>query len=157
MMRIIFRLLPCLAILITAGCSTYDRRFAEAERTPVKAGQFAGAYSGKWTSSRAGGGNLRCILTAVNASDCLADFHATWHGFASEHTVLLHTKPVARKKSGGSARNFEGTSKLRTIIGSGTYSCKGTMDSRTMRASYDATYDRGTFELSRSAAKIESR
>ncbi len=156
MNRILFRLLPCFAILLTAGCSTssYNKRFAEAAAKAAKAGHFEGAYSGKWTSSRAGGGNLRCILTAVNASDYLADFHATWHGFASEHTVPLHTKP-AHKKSG--ARDFEGTSELHTIIGAGTYSCKGTMDQRTMRASYDATYDRGTFQLSRAAAKLESR
>jgi hypothetical protein len=152
MSRTLFRLLSCLAFLITAGCSTYDRRFSEASNAPVKAGHFEGAYSGRWTSSRAGGGKLRCILTPVNASDYLADFHATWHGFASEHTVLLHTKPAAGKKSG--ARDFEGTSELRTIIGAGTYTCKGAMDYRTMRASYDATYDRGTFELSRPGAKL---
>jgi hypothetical protein len=55
------------------------------------------------------------------------------------------------------ARDFAGTSALHTIIGAGTYSCMGTMGTRTMRACYDATYDKGTFEMTRvplqSAAK----
>ena len=50
-------------------------------------------------------------------------------------------------------RDFKGTSELRTIIGSGTYRCEGTMDGKRMRADYDATYDKGTFDLSRVATK----
>ncbi|MEO6788766.1 MAG: hypothetical protein ABI318_21805 [Chthoniobacteraceae bacterium] len=159
MTRILLRLLPLLAITLLASCSTYNTRFASASKAPVKAGQFAGAYSGQWTSTShpGGGGNLRCILTKMNASDYNADFHATWHGFASEHTVVLHTKPAARKKSDSGVRDFEGTSKLRTPIGAGTYTCKGTMDSRTLRACYDATYDRGTFEIARTGPKNNGR
>ena len=157
MMRILLRLLPCLAIVFAAGCSTYDRRFAEAAKAPAKAGQFAGTYAGKWTSTShpGGGGKLRCILSQVNASDYLADFHATWHGFSSEHTVVLHTKPSARGKSG--VRDFDGTSELHTIIGAGTYRCSGKMDARVMRACYDATYDRGTFEITRATPGAVSR
>ena len=148
-MSIFLRLLLCLAMLILASCSTFEKRFTDASHAPAKRGQFAGAYAGKWTSAShpGGGGNLRCILTQVNASDFLADFHATWHGFASEHSVVLHTAPVSHGKFG--VREFAGTSKLHTPIGAGTYMCKGKMDLRTMRAWYDATYDRGTFEMSR--------
>ena len=163
MIRLVLRLLPCLAILLTAGCSTYDKRFTSASRSDVKHRPHEGAYSGKWTSAShpGGGGNLRCILTQVNGTDFLADFHATWHAFSSEHKVVLHTKPATRRKagrqlcddgesfSGKGARDFEGTSELRTIIGAGTYSCKGTMDNRTLRACYDATYDKGAFQLTR--------
>jgi len=157
MIRNLLRLLPCFAIIFTAGCSTYDKRFSAASRTPVKNGDLTGAYAGKWMSAShpGGGGNLRCIMSQVNASDYLADFHATWHGFASEHTVVLHTKPAAHKKSG--ARDFEGTSKLHTPIGAGTYACKGCMDTRTMCACYDATYDRGTMKLMRATPQTASR
>lgn len=143
------RFLPCLAILLLAGCSHFDERFAAASRAPEKRAQFAGAYSGRWMSAgHAGsGGGLRCILTKMNDTDYNADFHATWHGFSSGHSVVLHTKPTAGKNSG--ARAFEGTSKLRTPIGAGTYSCQGTLDAETMQAAYDATYDRGSFRLSR--------
>ena len=157
MMRILFRLLPCLAIVFAAGCSTFDQRFAAASKTPAKNGQSVRAYAGRWTSAShpGSGGNLRCILSQVSASDFRADFHATWHGFASEHTVVLQTKSAAHGKSG--VRDFEGTSRLRTPIGAGTYSCKGTVDFRAMRAAYDATYDRGTFELSRVASRDAER
>ena len=154
------RTVLCLSLALVAGCSSYDGRFAEASRNDVKrVSPHEGAYSGRWTSAShpGGGGNLRCILTKVDGthSDYRADFHATWHGFASEHTVVLHTKSAGRKKAGGV--EFEGTSKLRTIIGAGTYTCQGTLDSRTMRACYDATYDRGTFEVTRVTPKAGAR
>jgi hypothetical protein len=160
MIRILLRLLPSIAIVFAAGCSTYEKRFAEASTThgPAKIGSFAGAYSGKWMSSShpGGGGNLRCILSPINGSDYRADFHATWHGLSSEHVVVVHTKPaVPRGKSG--ARDFEGTSRLHTPIGAGTYKCQGRMDPGTMRACYDATYDKGTFELSRVVAREAKR
>ncbi len=151
MMRHLIRLLPCLLVVFVTGCSTYGKRFAEASKIPAKPGHFAGAYSGRWMSAKSpgSGGNLRCILSPVNASDYRADFHATWHGFASEHSVVIHTKPSARGKAG--SRDFEGTSKVRTPIGAGTYTCRGTLSFREMLAGYDATYDRGTFELVRIA------
>ncbi len=156
MIRILLRLLPCLAIPILSGCSSFEKRFAEASQTPAKGGQFAGVYVGKWMSAQhpGSGGNLRCILSHVNASGYLADFHATWHGFSSEHSVVLHTKPASH---GTGVREFAGTSELHTPIGAGTYTCKGTMDTRTMRACYDATYDRGTFEMSRVTAQGAGR
>lgn len=158
MVAILIRLLPCLALFFAAGCSSFEHRFAEAAQSPPKREHFAGAYAGKWASAQhpGGGGNLRCILSRLNDSDYVADFHATWHGFSSEHSVVLHTVPVG-KKSGSPAAKFEGTSKLRTPIGAGTYACKGTVDSRQMQACYDATYDRGTFEMSRVITRAASR
>lgn len=153
------RTILCLSLGLVAGCSGYDRRFAEASRMDVKRLLHEGAYSGRWTSAShpGGGGNLRCILTKLNGTDpdFRADFHATWHGMSSGHSVVLHTKPAGRRKPG--TVEFAGTSKLRTIIGAGTYMCKGTMDNRTIRADYDATYDRGTFEMTRVTAKAGAR
>ena len=150
-MKNLLRSIFCLSLALIAGCSSYEKHFAAASRSDVKRLLHEGAYSGRWTSAShpGGGGNLRCILTKVNGTDTgfRADFHSTWHGMSSTHSVVLHTKPAARKRSG--AVDFEGTSRLQTIIGAGTYMCKGAMDSRTMRACYDATYDRGTFEMSR--------
>ena len=91
---------------------------------------------------------MRCILTRVNDTDFRADFHVKWHGLSSKHSVVLHTKAAPGKKSGG-ALVFAGESALHTIIGAGTYRCEGRMDNETMRACYDATYDRGTFDVRR--------
>lgn len=154
-----FRTVLCLSLALVAGCSSYDRRFAFASRAEVKHLLHEGAYSGRWTSAKnsAWGGDLRCILTQVDGSDSdfRADFHAKWHGLSSKHSVVLHTAPAKRTKSG--ARDFQGTSALHTIIGAGTYLCKGTMDNAAMRACYDATYDRGTFQLTRVAPKHDAR
>ena len=105
MSRFLIRVLPCIAMLFAAGCSSYDEKFAHASRSDVKHLLYEGAYSGRWTSAShpGGGGNLRCILTQVATHDLQADFHATWHGFSSGHSVVLHTTPASRKKSGGSA------------------------------------------------------
>ncbi len=154
-----FRAALCLSLAFVAGCSSYGRRFSEASRMDVKRLLYEGAYSGRWTSAShpGGGGDLRCILSKLNGSDpdFRADFHATWHGMSSGHSVVLHTKPVGRQKGG--TVEFAGTSKLQTIIGAGTYMCKGTMDNRTIRACYDATYDRGTFEMTRVTTKTDGR
>jgi len=51
----------------------------------------------------------------------------------------------------GGERSFEGTSELHTIIGAGTYYCKGQIHADggtpSMSACYDATYDKGTFQV----------
>lgn len=160
-MKNLLRIIFCLSLALIAGCSAnFEQRFAAASKLegPLRPGPYAGAYSGRWTSARnsAWGGKLRCILTPINASDYRADFHATWHGLSSRHSVVLHTKPAARKEMIGfqaGERSFEGTSTLHTIIGAGTYSCKGHLHKNgsavCMDACYDATYDRGGFQMSR--------
>ncbi len=161
-MKNLLRAAFCLSLAFVAGCSSYNRKFAAASRGDVKrVSPYEGAYSGRWSSSKnsAWGGELRCILTPLDVpwngpalqpgEDVYrAEFHATWHGLSSTHSVLLHTRPVAQKKA-GFARSFEGTSKLHTIIGAGTYRCEGKLDSKTMSACYDATYDKGTFQMTR--------
>ncbi len=156
-MKNLLRAVFCLSLAFVAGCSSYESRFAAAARTDAKRmSPYEGAYSGRWSSTKnsAWGGRLRCILTKMEGSDAdyRADFHATWHGLSSKHSVVLHTKPAVRRGAEKGARDFEGTSTLHTIIGAGTYSCMGTMPARALRACYDATYDKGTFEMARVAA-----
>jgi hypothetical protein len=153
-MKHILRAVFCLSLTLAAGCSNFEKRFAAASQVegPLKTGPYAGAYSGTWTSanSSVAGGKLRCILTPIDGRDYRADFHATWHGvFSSEHSVVLKTRPAGKTKAGGPAADFGGTSVLKTPVGSGTYTTKGRVDFRGMRACYDATYDRGTMELAR--------
>ena len=162
-----FRAALCLSLALVAGCSSYNKRFAYSARSDVKHLVHEGAYAGRWTSAAnsAWGGGLRCILTKLENPGCgrgdhspyRAEFHATWHGLSSTHTVVLQTKPGARRRTGGSVLDFEGTSKLHTIIGAGTYMCKGTLGNDAMRACYDATYDRGTFEMTRVVPKSDRR
>ena len=161
-MKNLIRTVLCLSLALVAGCSSYGKRFALASRSDVKHRLHEGAYAGRWTSAKNStwGGDLRCILTAQDDCACTAgsyraDFHAKWHGLSSKHSVVLHTRPAAGKKS--DALDFAGTSRLHTIIGAGTYMCKGTMDSRMMRACYDVTYDKGMFEMTRVTSKDDAK
>ena len=151
MMQQIHRFLMCLAVLVLAGCSSYEKRFAAAAaRVPEKGDRFSGAYSGEWKSTSHPGadGRLWCILERRKDGTHHADFKATWHGvFSSEHSVVLQP---GKAKPGG-AQAFSGTSVIKMFIGSGTYSCEGTMDGTRVRADYDATYDRGSLDVKRVA------
>jgi hypothetical protein len=155
MMPFILRFACALSLLALAACSNFDSRFADEARTGRKPDAYAGAYQGRWTSTShpGSGGKLRCILTKKGASDYLAEFKATWHGaFSSEHSVILHAKPGTSRGRDKGVLHFAGRAEIRMFVGSGTYECEGQMDGRRMQACYDATYDRGTFELARASA-----
>ncbi|MEQ1851648.1 MAG: hypothetical protein ABMA01_08665 [Chthoniobacteraceae bacterium] len=151
MNRTFFTLLASLLMLALSACSNFDSRFARGVPTGGPDDRFSGTYAGHWASSShpGGGGKLWCILQKQKDATYLAEFRATWHGvFASEHSIVLHPK---RARAGAGSRTFQGTAALDTFIGSGTYRCEGTMDGKRMRACYDATYARGTFDLQRVA------
>jgi hypothetical protein len=150
MNRYLLLLLATLAATLLPACSNYDSRFARGVQPAGHGDHLSGTYAGKWTSTShpGGSGKLWCILKKQKNATCLADFKATWHGvFSSEQDVILHLRPGGG--AGGRSQTFTGTAALKTPIGAGTYRCEGTMDGKRMRACYDATYDRGTFELER--------
>lgn len=149
MNRTVFTLLASFSALAFSACSNFDARFARGVPAPKGGDRLSGTYEGNWSSSTGGGGKLWCILQRQKNATYLAEFRATWHGvFASQHSVVLHSK---RARTGAGSHTFHGTAALDTFIGSGTYRCEGTMDGKRMRACYDATYDRGTFDLQRVA------
>jgi hypothetical protein len=147
------RILCGLMAMAAAACSNFGTRFARECRASGRGDPFAGAYLGRWESSShpGTGGRLRCILEKAGGPAYAAEFEATWHGiFSSRHTVVLRTTPASRSTGRGpEARTFAGTATIRMFIGAGTYRCEGRMDGRRMRACYDATYDRGTFDMER--------
>ena len=57
-----------------------------------------------------------------------------------DHFVRAGTEPLWK---------FTGETEIKMWIGSGTYRCTGKMNGWALEASYDATYDRGTFTLTR--------
>jgi len=135
-----------------AACSNFDSRFARESHAVRKNDAYSGTYEGRWTSSShpGTGGKLWCILSRQGESEYLAQFKATWHGiFSSTHAVALRTKRASAKSG---EVTFAGTAAIKMFVGAGTYRCEGRMDGRQMRACYDATYDRGTFDLSRAGA-----
>jgi hypothetical protein len=138
--------------LALTACSNFDSRFAQGSNATRKGDGFAGTYEGKWTSSShpGSGGKLWCILTKQRENEYLAEFKATWHGvFSSTHSVVLQGKSRPSKGRAAPVLALAGTSEIRMFVGAGTYRCEGQTDGRRMQACYDATYDRGTFDLLR--------
>jgi hypothetical protein len=151
-MRNTFRYCALIAGLALAGCSTYQKRWDAARIAAYRPeAVHAGAYEGRWESTRmpGTGGNLWCILTPDGQGNYTADFKATWHGvFKSEHGALLKTG--SSRKPGHTT--FSGEAALTAIIGSGKYTCTGELTPGGMTAAYDASYDVGNFTLKRAAA-----
>jgi len=142
------RICLCLLALSLAACSSYDSRWREPHFAAGEKDRFEGSYVGTWrsTSHPGTGGKLWCIITKKSRDEYLAEFKATWHGvFSSEHSVVL-------KKTGRGA--FAGETEIKMWIGSGTYRCVGTMSGPALTASYDATYDKGIFNVHRPSDKI---
>lgn len=150
-LALVARCFLAIGALSAAACSGYNSRWQAARQSaPGLGAPYAGAWDGRWTSSQhqGHGDRLQCILTPEpgNAHAYRAEFKATWLTFmTSEHSVVFHLAPGPSTKS----RSFSGSAALKTLIGSGTYRCKGSITPTRMRARYDATYDLGTFELQR--------
>jgi hypothetical protein len=137
------RLCLCLLAFSLAACSSYDSRWRHPHFAAGGKDKFEGSYAGTWSSKSypGTGGKLWCIVTKKSGKEYLAEFKATWHGvFSSEHAVVL------KKRTDGT---FSGETEIQMWIGSGSYRCAGTMNGSALTASYDATYDRGAFTLSR--------
>jgi hypothetical protein len=137
------RLCLCLLAFSLAACSSYDSRWRHPHFAAGGKDKFEGSYAGTWSSTSypGTGGKLWCIVTKKSGKEYLAEFKATWHGvFSSEHAVVL------KKRTDGT---FSGETEIQMWIGSGSYRCAGTMNGSALTASYDATYDRGAFTLSR--------
>jgi len=147
-------LILILLLAFVSGCSSYDARWRAAAATNRK-DSIAGAWKGRWESGGhpGTGGKLWCIVEEKQDGKLHAEFKATWHGvFKSEHEAVLPflSGSEARKtlrKAGKNARAFAGEASVHSWIGAGSYRCEGWVNTVRMSASYDAIYDKGTFEL----------
>lgn len=146
------RALLLLAALSLSACSTFERDWRASAARGVDAREpFAGAWDGKWTSSRHGspgkpiGGRLRCIFTPAEAGGYRAHFKANWHGFATTYQVAVRTE---RR---GNVLQFRGEQDLGALAG-GVYRYEGRVTAGRFESSYDSKYDAGRFEMTRPAA-----
>ncbi len=159
---VIARLILSMAIVASGACSSFDAKWRAAEKAAGPNGPTR--WDGRWTSAKhrgkngaAEGGRLRAVLAEVRVAtncspeksavkpgtrtDLRADFHANWLIFASSYSMTL--KPVP-----GSPTEFRGTHELPAVFG-GTYRYTARRVGDRLNATYDSSYDRGTFELTR--------
>ncbi len=133
-----------LLALITCGCSSFNREWRQAEKTPVALGSLAGRWEGHWLSDVNGhNGNLRCLITRSNEHEYAARFRATyWRVLRFSYTVPLQVEP----HDGG--WRLRGEADLGRTAG-GVYRYAGTATPTNFHSTYDSKYDHGIFEMKR--------
>ncbi len=133
-------------VLVTAGCSTgFEREWKKAAVRPP-ADPFAGRWEGQWVSAkhRNADGRLRGILTPISPTRYHARFKADWMIFSSSYKTVFDT----RRK--GNEIFFRGSEDLGALFG-GVYTFEGRATPEHFNATYDSSYDTGTFEMRRVA------
>lgn len=132
------------SILLLAGCSTkFDREWKRAAARPER-DPFAGRWEGKWVSAkhRNADGRLRCLLTPIAPERYQANFKADWMIFTSTYSTVFD----AQRK--GNEITFRGSENLGPLFG-GVYTLAGKATPEQFTATYDSSYDTGTFEMRR--------
>lgn len=138
----ISRILLVLALGVMAGCSTgFEREWQKAALRP-STDRFGGRWEGQWVSSkhRNADGRLRGIFTPVSPTRYHARFKADWMIFSSSYATVFD----AQKKGNGLV--VQGSEDLGPLFG-GVYTFKGQVNPDHFTATYDSSYDTGTFEM----------
>ena len=134
------------ALLMLTGCSgTFEREWKTAA-SRSKPDAFSGRWEGAWRSAkhRNAGGRLRCVMTPIAANRYEARFKADWMMFSSTYATIFDAQRKGREL------HFRGSENLGRLFG-GVYTFEGRATPEHFSASYDSSYDRGTFEMGRPA------
>ena len=107
---------------------------------------LVGQWEGTWTSSSCSmGGALSCTITKSADGKYVAAFSAIFGGiFTHKSTVTLSAQP------GADGWTFKGQEDLGLLAG-GVYSYEGRCDGKEFYSTYDSTFDKGVFKMTRVA------
>ena len=133
-----------LPLLLTCGCSTFNRDWKKAAQQPTPIDSIEGRWEGRWLSETNGHtGKLRCLVTREGEDRCAAQFRATYAKvFHFGYKVRLEVQP----HFGG--WEFNGQENLGKLAG-GIYSYEGRASPTNFFSTYHSKYDRGIFEMRR--------
>lgn len=136
--------LIALPLLLTCGCSTFNRDWKNAAQQPTPPNSVEGRWEGKWVSEVNGhNGKLRCLISREGDARCAARFHATYKTiFRFSYEVMLDIQP----HYGG--WEFNGEENLGKLAG-GVYFYEGRASSTNFFSTYRSKYDHGIFEMRR--------
>ena len=99
-------------------------------------------WTGQWYSEKHhAGGRLRAVLSSPTAGKMDAFFEARWQGFTTAYPVTLD----AQKQ--GAGFQIAGQKELKSFVGGGLYTYKGSLLPSKFEAQYGARNDAGTFQL----------
>lgn len=132
-----------LVVFIAAGCSSFNREWRKAGKSPMAVSGLEGRWEGEWISEVNGHhGRLRCIIHKTGEV-YQARFHAKYRKILSfGYTVQLHTEPVEN------GCKFHGEADLGALVG-GLYRYDGHADATNFFSTYSCKYDHGTFRMQR--------
>lgn len=142
-------ILLLMVLLISGGCSSFDRDFNAARSAQGPKLQptpdIAGAWEGRWQSDNGhGSGRLRCLLTPLADGAYQARFRATYWGILkASYTVILRGAGQE-----GQTILLSGEEDLGFLAG-GTYQYRGRVTPADFSCAYSSKYDHGTFTLTR--------
>jgi len=139
-------LLMALAIglLLTNGCSSFNREWKAAAAVPPVPGTIEGAWDGTWLSDHNGhNGRLRAIVTKLNDDEFHARFHATYL-----KTLTFGQAVNLSVKQNGTNFTFSGSADLGKLYG-GIYTYEGNSSPKQFFSTYNCSIDHGTFRMTR--------
>ncbi|MSU35518.1 MAG: hypothetical protein EXS36_10465 [Pedosphaera sp.] len=132
------------ALLILAGCSSFDREWRSAGREPVPADGISGRWIGTWqNTNNTHSDTMRAVLTDSGDGAYRAHFHARYKRIFS----FAYTVKLAGQREADRFR-FHGESDLGPLAG-GIYRYNGWATPTNFFSTYDSRYDVGTFTLHR--------
>jgi hypothetical protein len=138
----------CAVLLLTQGGTGCSRTHPpEAAPAPVVMGDLlAGDWQGQWKSTSCPmSGALHCGVRKQPDGTYAADFHANYAAVMSHDSAVTLT---VQKK--GDTWDFEGRKDLGLLAG-GMYTYKGHVTATEFFATYDSSFDKGEFRMTRAA------
>ena len=133
------------ALLLLAGCSTFQRDWTRASNDPAPAG-IEGRWDGSWKSDLSGHADrLRCIITSQGGHAYLARFHAKYGKIFS----FGYTVPLTAEQH-GNRYDFSGDANLGWYAG-GRYTYHGSATATNFVSTYRCKSDHGSFQMRRPA------
>jgi len=132
------------ALLLTTGCSSFNREWKATAAAPPAPGSIEGAWVGTWLSDHNGHhGGLRAIITKLDTDRYHTRFHATYM------KILTFGQAVDLDvRQDGTNFTFSGAADLGKAYG-GLYQYKGNSSPNGFYSTYNCSIDNGTFRMKR--------
>lgn len=131
------------AMMVLSGCSTFNRDWKAAAALPTPTNSIEGRWEGKWLSDHNGhNGALRAIVRKLDNGQYETRFHAKYAGLLSfGMQSKLDVKPA------GGLWQFSGEENLGKPYG--VYRYEGKASATNFFSTYKASFDHGTFQMTR--------
>ena len=132
------------------GCAARNATAPLAASQPSPADRLEGTWAGTWSSTQNDmGGDLRCGIKKLSEGAYQARFDAV---FAK---VLTHQSTVTLNvRNAGDVWEFSGQEDLGLLSG-GVYKYQGQSDGHDFTCTYDSSFDKGTFQMTRLSATTQ--